>query len=74
MPQRLKKILVVTASALAGMAFSSVAHAQQYDNSNDYSHPYGMAANSTNAPVTGSLRDSNGNLEYVNGQFLSSSA
>ena len=31
-----------------------------------------MAANSTNAPVTGSLRDSNGNLELVNGQFLSS--
>jgi holdfast attachment protein HfaA len=72
MPQRMKQLYVVAASALAGLALSSAAHAQEYDNSSDYSHPYGMAANSTNAPVTGSLRDSNGNLEYVNGQFLSS--
>jgi holdfast attachment protein HfaA len=72
MPQRLKKFCAAAASAIAAMALSSVANAQQYDSASDYSHPYGMAANSTNAPVTGSLRDSNGNLELVNGQFLSS--
>jgi len=72
MPQRLKKFCAAAASAIAAMALSSVANAQQYDSASDYSHPYGMAANSTNAPVTGSLRDSNGNLEVVNGQFLSS--
>ena len=72
MPQRMKLFCAVAASAIGALALSSVAHAQQYDNSSDYSHPYGMAANSTNAPVTGSLRDSNGNLEVVNGQFLSS--
>jgi holdfast attachment protein HfaA len=72
MPQRLKKFCAAAASAIAAMALSSVANAQQYDSASDYSHPYGVAANSTNAPVTGSLRDSNGNLELVNGQFLSS--
>lgn len=72
MLQRLKIFCAVAASATAALAFSSAAHAQEYDSSSDYSHPYGMAANSTNAPVTGSLRDSNGNLEVVNGQFLSS--
>ena len=72
MPQRLKKFCAAAASAIAAMALSSVANAQQYDSASDYSHPYGMAANSTNAPVTGSLRYSNGNLELVNGQFLSS--
>ncbi len=72
MPQRMKLFCTVTASAMALLALSSTAQAQQYDNSGDYSHPYGMAASSTNAPVTGSLRDSNGNLEVVNGQFLSS--
>ena len=72
MPQRMKQICTAAASAMTIMALSGVAHAQEYDNSSDYSHPYGIAANSTNAPVTGSLRDGNGNLEVVNGQFLSS--
>jgi holdfast attachment protein HfaA len=68
----MEQFRIVVASAMALLALSSVAQAQEYDNSSDYSHPYGMAANSTNAPVTGSLRDANGNLELVNGQFLSS--
>jgi holdfast attachment protein HfaA len=72
MPQNVKLLCAAAASALAAMALSSTALGQEYDNSGDYSHPYGMAASSTNAPVTGSLRDSNGNLEVVNGQFLSS--
>jgi holdfast attachment protein HfaA len=73
MSQRMRQFCAAAASALAVLALSSTAQAQQYDNSGDYSHPYGQAANTTNAPVTGSLRDSNGNLELVNGQFLSSS-
>jgi holdfast attachment protein HfaA len=73
MPQRIKQFCAVAASAMAIAALSSTARADDYSNSSDFSHPYGMSANSTNAPVTGSLRDSNGNLELVNGQFLSSS-
>ncbi len=73
MPQTLKQFCLIAASAAAVAALSSAALADDYSNSSDFSHPYGMAANSTNAPVSGSLRDSNGNLEYVNGQFLSSS-
>jgi holdfast attachment protein HfaA len=73
MPQTLKQFCLIAASAMAVAALSSAALADDYSNSSDFSHPYGMSANSTNAPVSGSLRDSNGNLEYVNGQFLSSS-
>jgi holdfast attachment protein HfaA len=68
----MKQFYAAAASTMAVLALSSAARADDYSSAGDYSHPYGMTAGSTNAPVSGSLRDSNGNLELVNGQFLSS--
>src|SRR5271170_2720387 len=45
----------------------------QVTSASDYNHPYGMTQGAENAPVDASLRDSNGNLTLVNGQFTSSS-
>jgi holdfast attachment protein HfaA len=45
----------------------------QITSASDYNHPYGMTQGDENAPVNASLRDSNGNLTLVNGQFTSSS-
>ena len=73
MPNKSKLLCVSFASALAVLAMSGAAHADQYSSAQDYSHPYGMAAGQENAPADASLRDANGNLELVNGQFLTSS-
>ena len=53
---------------LASPAFAQVA----YDNASTYSSGYGMNAGSANQAVNPSLRDANGNLELVNGQFQTS--
>jgi holdfast attachment protein HfaA len=45
----------------------------QITSSADYNHPYGMTQADQNAPVDPSLRDANGNLTLVDGQFTSSS-
>src|SRR5215469_16606396 len=44
----------------------------QVSNSAAYNSPYGMSQAATNQTVDPSLRDSNGNLTVVNGQFTSS--
>lgn len=44
----------------------------QVTSASDYNHPYGMTQAGENAPVDASLRDANGNLTIVNGQFTSS--
>ena len=46
--------------------------AAQVTSASDYNHPYGMTQGNENAPVNPSLRDGNGNLTLVNGQFTSS--
>jgi len=56
------------AIALAPPAFAQVA----YDNAGTYSSGYGASGGSYNQPVNASLRDANGNLTLVNGQFTSS--
>jgi holdfast attachment protein HfaA len=55
------------AACLAGDAGAQVTSAA------DYNHPYGMTQAGENTPVDPSLRDGNGNLTVVNGQFTSSS-
>jgi holdfast attachment protein HfaA len=60
-------LFVGFASALAGAA-----QAADYSNAASYNSPYGMAAGSENQTVNPSLRDANGNLTVVNGQFTSS--
>lgn len=58
---------ILTTLCLAGGAEAQVTSAS------DYNHPYGMTQGGENAPVDASLRDANGNLTLVNGQFTSSS-
>jgi holdfast attachment protein HfaA len=41
-------------------------------NASDYNNPYGMTQAEVNQPVNPDLRDANGNLTVVNGQFTSS--
>jgi holdfast attachment protein HfaA len=73
MPYTSKQLCAGFASALAALAFSGAAHAQVYSSASGYNSPYGMTQAETNAPVNPSLRDGNGNMELVNGQFLTSS-
>ncbi len=60
-------ILAGCAAALAG-----VAQAADYNSSASYNSPYGMSAGAENQTINPSLRDANGNLTVVNGQFTSS--
>jgi holdfast attachment protein HfaA len=62
---------VATAAGLFGLV-SGLAQAGDYSDASEYSHPYGMNAGQENQPVDSSLRDANGNLTVVNGQFSSS--
>jgi holdfast attachment protein HfaA len=55
-------VLILVAPAAAQMASASF-----------YNSPYGMTQGSENQAVDPSLRDANGNLALVNGQFQSSS-
>jgi holdfast attachment protein HfaA len=63
---RLRLAIVLTAACLPAAGHAQVTSAS------DYNHPYGMAQGSQNTPVDPSLRDANGNLTLVNGQFTSS--
>ncbi|MBI3676796.1 MAG: holdfast anchoring protein HfaA [Proteobacteria bacterium] len=60
-------------TALACLLIAGAAQAGDYSNAAEYNHPYGMNAGQENAAVDPSLRDANGNLTVVNGQFTSSS-
>ena len=60
------------AIAAAFIACATAAQAGDYSNSSAYNQGYGMTPGEENAPVNASLRDSNGNLTVVNGQFTSS--
>ena len=63
---------VATAAGILSL-LAGVAHAGDFSDASDYTHPYGMSAGSETQPVNASLRDSNGNLTVVDGQFTSSS-
>jgi len=71
MPTRFRSFLLAT--ALSGAALASVAHAGDYSNAASYNSGYGMVAGQENQAINPSLRDANGNLTVVNGQFTSSS-
>jgi holdfast attachment protein HfaA len=59
-------------AAFFAIAASGGAHATDYSNAATYNSNYGMAAGQENATVNPSLRDGNGNLTEVDGQFTSS--
>ncbi len=68
MPYRFRHLLFAgVAAALAGSA-----QAADYSNAASYNSPYGMVAGQENQAINPSLRDGNGNLTVVNGQFTSS--
>lgn len=50
---------------------ASTAGAADFSNSSTYNAPFGMQAGQENSPANASLRDQNGNLSVVNGQFTS---
>ena len=68
-----RKTIPIGLAAIAALAISGAANAQVYSSASSYNSPYGMTQAEENAPVNSSLRDGNGNLELVNGQFLTSS-
>jgi len=69
---RLVKPLSLT-SVLAAILFAGTAHAGSLGDASSFNTPFGMSSNSSgNQPIDPSLRDSNGNLTMVNGQFTSS--
>jgi holdfast attachment protein HfaA len=56
-----------------GATLATAAHAADYNNAASYNSAYGMSAGQENQAINPSLRDANGNLTVVNGQFTSSS-
>lgn len=61
--------------SLAGLAAALVlqsAAAGDFSSAASYNSPYGLQADAENQTVNPSLRDANGNLTVVNGQFTSS--
>ena len=64
--------LAATCAVLGAGLFVLPATAGNYNDVSSYNHPYGMAAGQETRTVTPSLRDANGNLTVVNGQFTSS--
>lgn len=67
MPTRFTFLVLATA------AITGAAMAGDYKTAASYNNPYGMSAGQENQAINPSLRDGNGNLTVVNGQFTSSS-
>ena len=63
----------VCIAALFAAAATSAQAGVDYSNAATYNTAYGMTPGEENATVNPSLRDGNGNLTVVNGQFTSSS-
>ena len=63
---------IAAAALIACSVVATAAKAGDYSNASNYNAPYGMQAGQENAPPNTSLRDANGNLTVVNGQFTSS--
>lgn len=64
----------VAAVLVAGLGLAGVAVAGDFSASATYNTPIGMQPAQENQPVDPSLRDQNGNLTVVNGQFTSAAA
>jgi holdfast attachment protein HfaA len=63
------KNFLALAAALAGVLGAASAQAQSWNNASNYN---GYGATTLNIPANASLRDPNGNLTLVDGQFRSS--
>ena len=67
-----KQLLFASLTVLGAIALEGSAHANDYSSAASYNSPYGLSAGAENQTVNSSLRDANGNLTVVNGQFTSS--
>ena len=63
--------IFAAAALLAALGCASTAQAGDYANASTYNAPFGLQPGSENAPPNTSMRDANGNLTVVNGQFTS---
>lgn len=70
---RFRHTLLTGAGLLAVAGLCETACAGDYNAAASYNTPYGMTAGQENQAINPSLRDQNGNLTVVNGQFTSSS-
>jgi holdfast attachment protein HfaA len=71
MASRIRRLCLATTAVLGGIALTGTALAGDYTNSSSYNAPYGEQAGAENQTPSPSLRDANGNLTVVNGQFTS---
>lgn len=67
-----KQLLLTSLTVLGVVALESAAYAADYSSAASYNSPYGLSAGAENQTINPSLRDSNGNLTVVDGQFTSS--
>ncbi|MDE1937752.1 MAG: holdfast anchoring protein HfaA [Alphaproteobacteria bacterium] len=72
MPFDIKQLLFASLTLLGAIALGQVSHAADYSSAASYNSPYGLSAGAENQTINPSLRDANGNLSVVNGQFTSS--
>ncbi|HET7333921.1 MAG TPA: holdfast anchoring protein HfaA [Rhizomicrobium sp.] len=73
MARNVKRIILCQAAGVIAVLLASQgALAGDFSNAADYNHGYGMNAGQENQTINPSLRDANGNLTVVNGQFTSS--
>lgn len=71
MSERIFRFRIAATALMFALTVAGTASAQ-VTTSADYNHPYGMTQGDENSTVDPSLRDANGNLTLVNGQFTSS--
>ena len=72
MPFDFKQFLFACLTVLGAIALEGSAHATDYSSAASYNSPYGLSAGAENQTINPNLRDANGNLTVVNGQFTSS--
>jgi len=72
MPFDFKQLLFAGLAVLSAILLEGAAHAGDYSNAASYNSPYGLSAGAENQTANPSLRDANGNLTVVDGQFTSS--
>ncbi len=72
MPFNTRPLLFASLAALVAIALAGTVHAADYSSAASYNSPYGLSADAENQTINPSLRDANGNLSVINGQFTSS--
>ena len=71
MASRVQAVCLATTALVVGIALTGAALGGDYSNSSIYNAPFGLQAGAENQTPSPSLRDANGNLTVVNGQFTS---